>query len=276
MIARNWFRRVTLCTSDAEVFEALRYLECDPEIAAEPAEELTFSVEPYRSYYQIMQEGKVVREQMSAQGVTETLHAELMILSLADFPNAPLIHAASLRRGGRRILLVGPKGGGKTVLTLHLIREGYDIEGDENVFVTPEGVIPRPRGLRVKESAASFLPHLAETLSAAPYYQNSPNLRIYNLDPRQAGAAFWRLDQGPVDAVVLLRPNHGGYSSLRPISSLALVREVMEECALPKTGRGGAISAITNAIGNARGFDLSLGDLAGAVACLDRVFEEIA
>ena len=272
MIARTWSRRATLSTSDAEVFQALRYLECDPEIAGATAQHLAISVEPYRSYYRIVQNGEVVREQMSPQGVSETLHAELTILSFADFPDAPLIHAASLRRDGRRILLVGPKGGGKTMLTLHLIRAGYEIEGDENVFVTPEGVVARPRALRVKESAASFLPHLAEALSAAGYYQNVPGLRIYNLDPRQAGAPLWRIEQGPVDAVVLIRPNHGGFSSLRPVSSLNLVREVMAECGLPETGRAAAVGAIAKVIGNAKGFDLSLGDLDGRGGVHRRAF----
>lgn len=78
-----------------------------------------------------------------------------------------------------------------------------------------------------------------------------------------------------MDAVVLLRPNHGGSSSLRRVSSLALVREVMEECALPAIERAGAVRAITQVISNARGFDLSLGDLAGAVAYVDRVFDDI-
>jgi hypothetical protein len=275
VIARSWSRRVTLCTSDAAVFQALRYLECDPEIPGEPAADLVISVEPYRSYYRIEQDGKAVREQMSAQGVTESLHAELMTLSLSDFPTSPLVHAASLRRGGRRVLLVGPKGGGKTVLTLRLIEASYEIEGDENVFLTSEGVAARPRGLRVKESAAAFLPHLAEVLTAAPYYQSGADQRIFNLDPRQAGAPFWRIEQGRADAVVLLQPNHGGYSSLRPISPLALVREVMAECGLPKTCRAGAISTITKVIGSAKGFDLSLGELDGAVACIDRVFDEL-
>ena len=275
MIARSWFRRVTLRTSRPEIFHAIRYLECDPEIAAERAEDLTISVEPYRSYYRIVQNGELMREQMSAQGVTESLHAELMFLSLADFPSAALLHAASLRRGGHRLLLVGPKGAGKTILTLHLIREGYEFEGDENVFVTPDGVVPRPRGLRVKESAAPLLPHLTEILDAAAYYQSLPGLRTYNLDPRAAGAPSWRIERGRADAVVLLRPNHGGSSSLRAISSLDLVRDVMQECALPATERAKAIGAIAKIIGNAKGFDLSLGDLNGAAACLDRLCEDL-
>jgi hypothetical protein len=276
VIARTWRRRATLSTRDANIFQALRYLECDPEIDGDPVQHLSISVEPYRSYYRIVQDGAVIRDQISAQGVIDTLHAELTILSFADFPNTPLIHAASLRRNGRRVLLIGPKGGGKTMLTLHLIRAGYEIEGDENVFVTTAGVVARPRALRVKESASSLLPHLAEALNAAGCYQSTPGLRVYNLDPRQAGASFWRIEQGPVDAAVLIRPNHGGFSSLRPVSSLNLVREVMAECALPKTARAAAVSAITRTIGSAKGFDLSLGDLAGAVASIDRVCEEIA
>ncbi len=276
MIARNWGRRATLSTSDPAVYQALRYLECDPEIDGAPSQQLAFSVEPYRSYYRIFQDGELLREQITAQGVGETLHAELTLLSLADFPDAPLIHAASLRRGGRRILLVGIKGGGKTTLALHLIRAGYAIEGDENVFVTSAGVVARPRGLRVKESATPFLPHLAAALAVAGYYQSAPGMRIYNLDPRRAGAVTWRIEQGRVDAVVLIRPNHGGFSSLRPITALNLVREVMPECGLPQTGRGAAVAAIASVIGNARGFDLSLGDLAGAVAEMERVCKEIA
>ena len=275
MTARTWGRRATLSTRDPAVYQALRYLECDPEIEGEPSQHLAFSVEPYRSYYRILQDGEVVREQITPQGVSETLHAELTILSLGDFPDAPLIHAASLRRGGRRILLVGPKGGGKTMLTLHLIRDGYEIEGDENVFVTSDGVVARPRALRVKELAVSFLPHLAEALNTAGYYQNAPGLRIYNLDPRRAGAPFWRIERGRVDAAVLIRPNHGGFSSLRHVSSLNLVREVMAECGLPATGRAAAVGAIAKVIGNAKGFDLSLGDLGAAVDCIDHVCREI-
>jgi energy-coupling factor transporter ATP-binding protein EcfA2 len=258
------------------VFEALRYLECDPEVAGTDANPLSISVERHRSYYRMVQEGEILREQMTPQAVCETLHAELTLLSLADFPHAPIIHAASLRCKGHRILLVGPKGGGKTVLTLHLIRAGYEIEGDENVFVTMDGVVSRPRALRVKQSSMSLLPYLTEALGEAGYYQDAHGSRIFNLNPRRAGAPFWRIEQGQVDVVVLIRPNHGGYSSLRPVPPLSLVREVMAECGLPATGRSAAVAAIAKVIGNAKGYDLSLGEIGRAVECIDQVFEELA
>jgi hypothetical protein len=271
VIARTWSNRVRLCTPDDEVLDALRYLECDPEIDRH-ADDFFFSVEAWRSSYRIAQNGRLIDEQASPHDVAGALHARLMMLSLADFPSAPLIHAASLRRGGRRILLVGPKGGGKTTLTLKLIQEGYDIEGDENVFVTPEGVVARPRALRVKASTASLFPSVTEALRLSPYYENGENLRIYNLDPRKAGARSWRIGLGPVDTVVLLRPNHNSSSSMRSISPLPLAREVIAESAFREAGRGEAVGNIIKMIGNARGFDLSLGDLDSAVSCLDSVF----
>jgi GTPase SAR1 family protein len=193
------------------------------------------------------------------------------MLSLSDFPSAPLIHAASLKRRGRRILLVGPKGGGKTTLSLRLIQEGYDIEGDENVFVTGGAVVARPRALRVKSSTASLFPAIEPALRLAPYYQNGENLRIYNLDPRKVGARSWHIEKGPVAAVVLLRPNHNSYSSLRTISPLSLAREVIAESAFREGDRREGIRDIIQMVSNARGLELSLGCLDGAVSCLDEV-----
>ena len=275
MISRTLSRCVKLETADAETFYALRYLECDPEIATSLPEEETISVEPYRSYYRISRDGEVLREQITTKAVTETLHAHMFVHSLADYPTAPVVHAASLLRGGRRILLVGPKGAGKTTLVLRLIQEGYDVEGDENVFVTPEGLIARPRGLRVKQSTAALVPRIAHMLLEAPYYEDALGQRIYNLDPRSVGAPSWRIGQGRADATILLRPNHGGYSSLRPVSSLTLMRDLLLESGLSRTDRGQAVSALTKVIGSGKGFDLSLGDLGGAVRCLDKAIEQL-
>ena len=208
---------------------------------------------------------------MSAQGVTESLHAELMFLSLPIFPQRRFSMQPRCGAKDAGFSWLGPRAAARRSSRCISFEEGYDFEGDENVFVTPDGVVPRPRGLRVKELAAPLLPHLTEILDTAPYYQGLPGLRTYNLDPRTAGASSWRIERGRADAVVLLRPNHGGSSSVRPLSSLDLVREVMQECGLPETGRAEAIGAIAKTIGNAKGFDLSLGELNGAVACLERL-----
>ena len=101
----------------------------------------------------------------------------------------------------------------------------------------PTGVVARPRGLRVKESAASFLPHLAEALSARRLLPERARLAsIYNLDPRRAGARILADRAGASGCGGADPPQSRGFSSLRQVSSLTLVREVMAECGLPQPG----------------------------------------
>jgi hypothetical protein len=263
---------VRLRTDHHEVFEALRFLECDPEICGGGDGDIVFSIEATNLRYQILARGSLVDQYASPQAVAASLYERLTMLSLSDFPLAPLIHAASLRRGGRRVVLVGPKGGGKTTLALRLIDEGYEIEGDENVFVTGDHVVARPRALRVKASAIEVMPSLAETLHLVPHYENGGSERIYNLDPRKAGAAFWRIERGPVEFIVLIRPNHHGYSSLHPMTPLQLAREVIAESAFRVSDRGRAIADIAKVVGGARGFELCLGNLDQAISCLNDLF----
>ena len=54
-----------------------------------------------------------------------------------------------------------------------LLQDGYEVEGDENVFVTPDGLITRPRGMRVKELTGTLVPGLSGVLQAAPCYQDT-------------------------------------------------------------------------------------------------------
>ena len=262
-----------LCTDHQEVFEALRFLECDPEIRGGGDQDVVFSIEAASLRYQILASGSLVDQHASPQAVAASLYERLTMLSLSDFPIAPLIHAASLRRVGRRVVLIGPKGGGKTTLALKLIDEGYEIEGDENVFVTGDKVVARPRALRVKASTIELIPALAETLHLVPHYENGGSERTYNLDPRRAGADFWRIERGSVEFMVLIRPNHQGQSSMHPLSPLQLAREVIAESAFRVSNRGRAIADIAKLVGGARGFELYLGNLDQAVSCLDDLFQ---
>ena len=86
-----------LCTDHHEVFEALRFLECDPEICGGGDEDVVFSIKADNSRYQILA-GSLVDQYASPQAVAASLYERLTMLSLSDFPRAPLIHAASLRR----------------------------------------------------------------------------------------------------------------------------------------------------------------------------------
>ena len=270
MIARTLQRRIVLRTGDADVYAALRYLECEPEVEGDAPRDLEIRIEPEGGHFRVAEEEGPVTEHMTADAVVGYLHLRLFRLAVDERPESPLLHAACLRKEGRRLLLVGTEGAGKTTLTLRLRLAGYDIEGDENVFINAGSVIARPRGLRVKEGTLLQLPQIADRITQAPHLRDLNDRKIYNLDPRVLGGS-WEIRSGPVHRIVLLRANHGGGSSIRPLAPLAAAREIMAEIGFPETGRGRAVAALANLTAGAKAFDLSLGEPVHAVALIDHL-----
>ena len=260
-------------TQEQQAFEALRFLECDPEVVATPPIDLVISIELFHGRYCILEPGRDTDQVLDTREMIDALHARLFSYSLADRPRSGIIHAASLRRGGRRILIAGSKGAGKTTLALRLVRSGYEFEGDEHVFVEPDGVIARPRACRVKATSVPLLPEISEIVLSAPAYADVRGNRVFNVLPTAIGGP-WRIEKGQVDCVIVLHPNHGGYSSLRPMPPMMLAQALMSEIGMRGVDRGAAIGAIAALVNQAKGFDLSLGDHDSAVKCIDRALDD--
>jgi hypothetical protein len=269
VIARTLARRVVMRTTERAAFEAIRFLECDPEIASAPSAETTLTVEPFRGRYRIREDGNDDQEVIGTKLVVDRLHTRLLSFSLEARPQAGLLHAASLRRHGRRLLIAGRESAGKTTLALRLILAGYEFEGDEHVFVDSDETIVRPRACRVKESSLALFPEFAETIASAPFYVDDVGRKTLNVDPRMIGRP-WSIEGGKVDCVIVLQPNHGGYSSLRYMQPTAVAQTLISELTIREANRGALIGAVAAMVSRAKGFDLSLGDHETAVKCIDR------
>jgi hypothetical protein len=260
-------------TSERTAFETIRFLACNPEIV--PAQETTsvLTAEPFRGRYRISEEGKTDTEVIGPTALVDYLNYRVTSLSLQAKPDAGILHAALLRRGRRRVLISGRAAAGKTTLALGLVQAGYELEGDEHVFVEDDGVTARPRACRVKESSLLVLPTVAKTIAAAPVYIDQFGRRLFSIDPRMIGGS-WRIEKGRVDHIIVLQPNHGGYSSLRQLAPLALSQALMSELGLRETGRGASIGAVVRLANTGTGYDLSLGDHASAIKCIDRALDD--
>jgi hypothetical protein len=246
----------------------LRYLECAPDIDGAVFEDVVISIEPFRGRLRIVADGMLIKEVIDASEATEALHKYLFAASIGERPSASVLHCACLRRNGRRVLLVGSKGAGKSTLALRLIQTGYDLEGDEHVFIERSEVIARPRGCRVREGSLALLPGMADAIVQAPYYLDLASERIFNVDPRTLGSS-WRIERGKADAVFALTPNHGGYSSVRPMGPSALVQFLIPETGWRDTDRGISIANLATLASTAKAFDLSLGDHPTAIRCIE-------
>jgi hypothetical protein len=262
-----------LLAADRTVSDTLRYLECTPDIDGPAPIEVVISIEPFRGRLRIVRDGVALKEVLCAEAAVEYLHMLLFEYSIDERPRAAVVHAACLRRAGRRLLLSGTKGAGKSTLALRLIDAGFELEGDEHVFVDVAWVVARPRGCRVKEDSLPYLPDkMAAVTLASPCYHNYDGERIFNVDPRTLGST-WRIEQGRVDCVFVLQPNHRGFSSIRPLQPSALVQFLMSETGVREADRGGTIAPLAALASSTRAFDLSLGDHAGAIRCIEAAMD---
>jgi hypothetical protein len=251
----------------------MRYLECNPDIVGFRAIDVSISVEPFRGRYRIVENDNVIEESSDTRAIVDFLHARVFAYSLRERPRSAIIHAALLRRGAKRLLVAGSRGYGKTTLALRLAGVGFDMEGDEHVFIDHDGVVARPRAYRVKQSAVGLLPDLAALILASPSYEDVRNRRIFNVDPTLVGRS-WRIEKGQVDCVIVLRPNHGGYSSLRAIGPMMAAQALMSEMGMRDVDRGASIGAVAALVGRAKTYDLSLGDHHNAIASIIRALDE--
>lgn len=257
-------------TDAPDAFEAIRYLECTPDIVAQQSLDTLISVEAYRGRYRILEDGKTIEEVVDTRSLIDFIHARLFSYALRERPRSGIVHAALLRRQDQRILIAGSRGAGKTTLTLRLVQSGYEMEGDEHVFIEADGVIARPRACRVKATSLPLLPELAPIIAAAPSYQDVHGRRIFNLQPTAVGSP-WRIEKGGVDCIIILSPNHGGYSSIRPIPPMMAAQALLSEIGMRDLDRGASIGAVAALVGRASTFDLSLGDHQSALTCIARV-----
>jgi hypothetical protein len=272
IIARNLDRRFLLRTDDADLAQQLSFLACEPDVAGRPPPDTVIAVDRRGDSIFVTEEGSELKRLYCPKATLEFLHMQLFGYAVAERPNATLIHGACLRRDGRRFLLAGTKGAGKSTLTLRLIQAGFEIEGDEHVFVENGRIIARARACRVREESLPYVPEFAVAIEASPCYRNYDGQRIFNVDPRRLGVT-WRIEEGEVGHVFALHPNHGGYSSLREMAPSTLVRFLVPETGRRASERGRSIAALAEIARRARGFDLSLGDHDTAIQCINAALE---
>jgi len=80
------------------------------------------------------------------------------------------LHAGGVGAAGRALLLPGTSGSGKSTLTLALARAGFDLLGDDTVFLARRGaelrVLAFPDEFDLTDQAVAFFPELCPLLEA--------------------------------------------------------------------------------------------------------------
>ena len=194
-------------------------------------------------------------------------HNILRRLLIEEAGSAPVIHGASILVSGKRFLLIADKGAGKTTLSLKALASGLVVEGDEHVAVWDDGVMARPRSLRVKQGTLRHVPELAKRVASSPAIKDWNGDSIYSFEP-STEEVQWRIAHGQVDFLVILQPNHGGLTSVDRMSKAGVFDRLLQNAYLPETGRALALARLHTLTSRTQTIEMRIGSLDAAIAYL--------
>jgi hypothetical protein len=262
VVCRTLRREYRLYAPTAAIRSLLQFVAAMPELPGTALEPLDLPIATRDCFLSTAAPGGEPIE-----GTPDYLIHAVHRLLLADLvesePGAPLIHGATVRIEGRRFLLIGHSGCGKSTLALHLAISGCEVEGDEHLLVREDEVIARPRMMRVKEGSLELVAGLPGDVWRAPAIRDWEGALIRAVHPG-LGQRPWVIRAGRLDALVLLRANHGGRSVARAIGSSDAFEGLMTEILLPQAGISAAAGRLRRLAVEVPAFQLLLGDLTTA------------
>ena len=118
-----------------------------------------------------------------------------------------LLHAATVERGGRALVMTGESGAGKSTLAALLGERGWRLMGDEFALLDPGTghLHPFPRAISLKNQAIALFDHVAPE-RLGPLLRGTPKGTIRHLRPQADAIA--RIEE-PARPALLLFPRFG-------------------------------------------------------------------
>ena len=114
-----------------------------------------------------------------------------------------LLHASSVERGGRALLMTGASGSGKSTLAALLGEHGWRLMGDEFALLDPESgrLSPFPRAISLKNEAIKVMETVVGVERLGPVLAGTPKGTLRHLIPRADAIA--RMKEGAEPALIL-------------------------------------------------------------------------
>lgn len=186
-----------------------------------------------------------------------------------------LLHASSVEKDGRALVMTGESGSGKSTLAAQLGERGWRLMGDEFALLdlVTGHVFPFPRLVSLKNGAIGVVAADVPARRMGPLLSGTAKGDIRHLVP--APDAVARMGEGAKPALLLF-PRFGEVADIRPVGHgevfMRLTQASTNYVALGEPG----FHALTRFVRDApaRAIDFSSGDQ--AIAMVDRLWEELA
>lgn len=218
---------------------------------------------PSDGRYDVVEDGDVLATGLDVADAVDAVYLRVYrrAFELAARMGWSRVHAVTADLDGRRLLLVGPSGVGKTTLALALAGDGAAIGGDESVLVKGGDAVAVPRGFHVKAGTIDLVPEFAAAIAAAPTVAD-----VSVVDPRSI-VPDWRITATPVDHIVLLDPT-ADPEALTPAAPPAVLQTLVRESFLLTETKQKLVAALLATSANARCWTLARAPLPSMLAAL--------
>lgn len=186
-----------------------------------------------------------------------------------------LLHAATVERDGRALLMTGESGAGKSTLAALLAEAGWRLMGDEFALLDPEtGLVHAfPRLVSLKNAAIGVVAAQVAAARLGPLMPGTPKGDIRHLVPdARAIAAMDR----PARPALLIFPRFGHRAETRPVPPGELfVRMTQASTNYVALGERG-FDALTGLVASVPALAIDYPDTAGALAAVSAAWREAA
>jgi HprK-related kinase A len=127
-----------------------------------------------------------------------------------------LLHAATVEKEGKALVLTGESGAGKSTLSALLGESGWRLMGDEFALLDCESGLlhPFPRAISLKNGAIAVMEKVAGEGRFGPVMEDTPKGRIRHLKPRADAIARMR---EPARPALILFPRFGEERAMRAV-----------------------------------------------------------
>jgi hypothetical protein len=229
---------------------------------------LDFDVRRRDGQYHIQGDSGEARTEFDVDAAFTFLYRACYARATEALPaSSVFLHAACGSHAGRRFLLVGDSGVGKTTLIMRVAHEGGLVESDDLVILQPNGLVGLPRRFNVKEGSLALLPWLAAGLDRIPSFSSGYQARTYSFAPSEWGFP-WHLRNAPIDAVFYLDPNHGGQPRISELPRYHMAQLAIGEARIFDQRNRGWIAELCSLLDRAACFRLVVGGLDSTAAML--------
>ncbi len=186
-----------------------------------------------------------------------------------------LLHASSVERDGKALLMTGESGSGKSTLAALLGERGWRFMGDEFALIEPETGLawPFPRPVSLKNEAIATLRDILPEDRFGPLLVGTPKGDLRHLIP--SADAIARMDE-PARPALLLFPRYGHAKDIRSVATAeTFVRLTQASTNYTALGERG-FSALTALVKGLPARAVDYPDTPTALALVDELWAEHA